>query len=153
MHSTADEGGREMSRYFRFTVLAAVMGCAALPAAAETIGYGDAMGMLIQACSADVEANCGDVRLGGGRIEACLAKNISKISPQCVTTYNNVAALLQARTAAQEAVPKLCATDAKRLCSDFNEGRARILRCLIRKDNVRKVGNSCNQAITDAGWR
>jgi hypothetical protein len=124
-----------------------------LSASAETIGYGDAMGVLIGACGADVEANCADVRLGGDRIQACLQQNASRLSPNCVTTYNQVVGLLQQRALAQEAVPNLCEADAKRLCSDFREGRARILRCLIREDNTRKVSNACNQAITDAGWR
>lgn len=131
----------------------AVIACAAPPSSAETIGYGDAMGVLIQACGADVEAHCGDVRLGGGRIEACLEQNVGQLTPQCVTTWNQVMVMLQQRAAAQAAVPELCAADVHRLCQDFREGDARLLRCLLRDDNVQKVSNQCNQAITDAGWR
>jgi hypothetical protein len=111
------------------------------------------MGILIQACGADVEAHCAKVRLGSGRIEACLSEHVNQLSPQCVSTYNQVVASLQARAAAQAAAPDLCQRDSERLCSDFREGRARIARCLTRADNVRKVSKRCNQAITDAGWR
>jgi hypothetical protein len=125
----------------------------AVPVSAETIGYGDAMGILIKACGADVEAHCANVKLGSGRIEACLSQNVGRISPTCVTTYNQVVGLLQARAAALTAAPQVCARDAKRLCSNFRAGDARIVRCLTRADNVRKVGKACSQAITDAGWR
>lgn len=127
--------------------------CGGVSATAQTVGYGDSMGFLIEACGADVEAHCASVRLGSGRIEACLQQNVSRLSENCVTTYNAVVQQLQVRAAAQEAVPKICEADARRLCSDFREGRARILRCLIREDNTRKVSNACNKAITDAGWR
>lgn len=119
----------------------------------QTVGYGDAMGILIQACGADVEKHCADVRLGGGRLEACLQRNASALSPQCVTTYNQVIASLQQRAAAQAAAPQICAADMHRLCQDFREGDARMLRCLLRPDNTRRVSGDCNQAITDAGWR
>jgi hypothetical protein len=127
--------------------------CGGIPASAQTIGYGDSMGLLIQACGADVEAHCATVRLGSGRIEACLQKNVSRLSQNCVTTYNAVVQQLQVRAAAQEVAQKLCEADAERVCSDFREGRARILRCLIREENTRKISNACNKAITDAGWR
>jgi len=142
-----------MSKRVQFLASALIVLSVGSSGSAETIGYGDAMGLLIGACSADVEANCSDVRLGSGRIEACLQQNVSRLSPNCVATYNEVVGLLNQRAAAQEAAPKLCESDAKRLCSNFREGRARILRCLIREDNVRKVSNACNKAITDAGWR
>lgn len=140
-------------KYRRPLAAALIAICMACPARAETIGYGDAMGILIQACGADVEAHCGDVRLGSGRIEACLQQNASALSQQCVTTYNQVIASLQQRAAAQAAAPELCTADVHRLCQDFREGDARMLRCLLRQDNVSRVSNKCGQAITDAGWR
>ena len=142
-----------MWRKFRFLTSALLIICGGVSASAQTIGYGDSMKVLIEACGADVEAHCAGVRLGSGRIEACLAQNVSRLSPNCVSAYNAVVQQLQVRAAAQEAVPQVCESDAKRICSDFREGRARILRCLIREDNVRKVSNACNKAITDAGWR
>lgn len=142
-----------MPSRIRLLASALVLICGGFSASAQTIGYGDSMKVLIEACGADVEAHCASVRLGSGRIEACLQQNVSRLSQNCMTTYNAVVQQLQVRAAAQEAVPQLCESDAKRICSDFREGRARIVRCLIREDNVRKVSNKCNKAITDAGWR
>ena len=142
-----------MWRKVRFLTAALFIACGGVTATAQTVGYGDSMGFLIEACGADVEAHCAGVRLGSGRIEACLQQNANRLSQNCVTTWNAVVQQLQVRAAAQEAVPKICEADARRLCSDFREGRARFLRCLIREDNTRKVSNACNKAITDAGWR
>lgn len=120
---------------------------------AQTIGYAEAVRQLTAACGADIEKHCGGVRPGGGAIKACLAKNANKISGACTQTFENVFALLAKRAEAQAAVPQLCRADAERLCSNFRQGNARIIRCLTRSDNVRKVTNKCNDAITNAGWR
>jgi hypothetical protein len=121
------------------------------PSVAQTIGYGEAIRGLTAACGADLEKYCKGVKPGGGAISACLKRN--SVSPGCSATFEAAFTLLAKRAAAQEAAPQLCQAEAKRLCSNFREGRARILRCLIRRDNIRKVSNKCNQAITDAGWR
>ena len=127
----------------------------AVPSAgwSATISYTQAAQALVTACGADIQALCQGVKPGGGRIQDCLAKNSSKVSAQCTQTYADIFKSIQKRQAAQAAVVKVCAPDARRICSDFNSGNARILRCLTRKDNVGKVTNKCNQAITDAGWR
>jgi hypothetical protein len=122
-------------------------------AQAQTIGYGDAIRGLTAACGADIEKQCKGVKPGGGAIAVCLAKNKSSISSKCAQTYEAAFNLLARRAAAQDAAAEVCKADAERLCSNFREGRARVLRCLTRVDNSRKVSNKCNQAITDAGWR
>ncbi len=136
-----------------FVCTAITLLSAATGANAQTISYGEAVGQLTAACGADIEKYCKGVKPGAGRMDACLAKNAGKISGTCNQTYKVALASLQKRAAAQEAAPKLCAAEIKRLCSNFRQGNARILRCLIRVDNVKKVSNKCNQAITDAGWR
>lgn len=123
------------------------------PGSAQTISYTEATRTLIAACGADINANCKGVKPGGHRIEACLAENAGKVSPQCKQTYAAVFASLAARAKAQAAVPTLCKNDVQRYCSNFRAGDGRILGCLIRSDNVRKVTRKCNRAITDAGWR
>ncbi len=132
-------------------VYAAVSLTAASSGQAETVGYGEAIRGLTAACGADIEKHCKGVKPGGGAISACLAKN--SVSAKCAATFEAAFVLLTVRAAAQEAAPQLCEADAKRLCSNFREGRARVLGCLIRRDNIRKVSDKCNQAITDAGWR
>jgi hypothetical protein len=131
---------------------AAVLGVLALPALAQTLSYGEAMDRLIAGCGADVDKYCKDVRLGGSRIQDCLAAN-SGVSGICKTTLADVSAILEKRAQAQAAVPELCKSEAKRLCENFRQGRGRILRCLTRAENARNVSKDCNQAITNAGWR
>jgi hypothetical protein len=141
-----------MRRWISIAAAAALAVLAGAPAAAETIGYADAIQVLTGACGKDIEAHCSDVRLGSGRIEACLQEHAGKVSEQCKVTSIEVVALLDARAAAQAAAPKLCAADIKRLCRNMrNAGWT--LRCLVRSDNVRKVSKKCNGAITEAGWR
>jgi hypothetical protein len=111
------------------------------------------MHMLIGACGKDVEKYCSDVRLGSGRIEACINEHSSQMSPECTSTFAQVLAGIEARAQAEAAAPQICASDAKRLCHNFREGDGRILGCLIRRDNVHLVTKKCNAAIDNAGWR
>lgn len=126
---------------------------AAVPGSAETISYTEATRTLIAACGSDIGTLCKGVRPGGGRLQICLFEKAAQVSPQCMQTYEAVFASLAARAEAQAAVPELCKYDAERYCDNFRAGNARILRCLIRSDNVRKVSRKCNNAITNAGWR
>jgi len=136
-------------------LIAAVAGLCAMSslASAKTISYTEGARALVAACGADINAYCKGVKPGGNRIQFCIVENASKVSAQCMQTYEAVFASLAARAKAQAAVPQVCKPDAGRLCSNFRAGNARILRCLIRSDNVRKVTKKCNQAITEAGWR
>ena len=120
------------------------------PARAETIGYGQAISALSSACGGDLEAHCKGVKPGGGAIISCLKNN--NPSPNCAATIDITFELLAQRAAAQAAAPEICKNDARRHCSDFREGQARILRCLIRPDIYRGVSKKCKAALTDAGW-
>jgi hypothetical protein len=137
----------------RLWMLAVVWAALVMPAQAQTVSYGEAMDQLVASCGADVDAYCKDVRLGGSRIQDCLAANSSKVSPTRKATFGCVSDLLSIRAKAQAAAPELCKSEASRLCENFREGRGRLLRCLIRPENARNVSKKCNQAITDAGWR
>ncbi|MCB1487452.1 MAG: hypothetical protein KDJ88_08345 [Bauldia sp.] len=127
-----------------------VLGATSLQA--ETIGYGEAIRTLTSACGADLQRNCSGVKPGGGAIQACMAKHKANVSENCIATVQIVFQLIDQRAKAQEAAPSLCANDARRMCSDFREGNARILSCLIRPDINRGVSKKCKQALIDAGW-
>jgi len=142
-----------MQRLLVFIVGLISLCAVAAQGSAATISYAEAARALVAACGADFTAYCRNVKPGGDRLQSCLVENSSKVSGQCKQTYKTVFASLAARAAAQAAVPKLCATDIKQLCSNFRPGNGHILGCLTRKDNVRKVHKKCNEAITDAGWR
>ncbi len=139
-----------MNRFFSGTVIAIALMLTAAPAAAKTIGYADAMRILVTSCGEDIQKYCKDVRLGDGRIRNCLAANADKVSAMCKRDYAQAYIHLQERFAAQESAGKICAADAKRLCPGTVRGKGYVLQCLLNKRNLSRA---CSQIITDAGYR
>lgn len=119
------------------------------PAAAQTVSFGDAVETWAQACRADVEKSCKNIRPGSGKLASCLQ---SKASSSCKSATAAFASNMQARLAAQEAAPELCAFDIKQFCASQGTGQARKLHCLMRKDNFRRLATPCKQALQAAGW-
>jgi hypothetical protein len=119
-------------------------------ARADTISYADAVTTLATDCGADIKKFCGGENLGNGRIQACLEKNASKVSPTCTSTLGTVITSIAQRQQAQTSVFKVCTHDISQYCNSV-KGDGNILACLVE---TKKVDNkACNQAITDAGWR
>jgi hypothetical protein len=134
---------------FAGTALAAFLILTAA-ARADTISYADAVTTLASDCGSDIKKYCNGENLGNGRIQACLEKNASKVSPTCTSTLGSVMASIAQRQEAQTAVFKVCAHDISQYCNGV-KGDGNILSCLVE---TKKVDNkACNQAITDAGWR
>lgn len=119
-------------------------------ASAQTISYSEAGAMLAASCGKDIEKYCPKVNLGGGALQDCLAKQASKINPQCIADYKTIVASLDARVAAQAAVPKACQGDATEFCQGTAPGKAHYLNCLNAAKKV--VSKRCTTAITNAGW-
>ncbi|WP_183734203.1 MULTISPECIES: cysteine rich repeat-containing protein [unclassified Rhizobium] len=119
-------------------------------ARADTISYADAVTTLAEECGSDIKKFCGGENLGNGRIQACLEKNSSKVSPTCTSTLGSVLTSIAQRQAAQASVFKVCRHDISQYCNSV-KGDGYVLSCLIE---TKRVDNrECNQAITDAGWR
>ncbi|MDQ0315673.1 hypothetical protein [Amorphus orientalis] len=146
-------------KFLLAAAVAAFVGFAAAspPAAAQTVGYADAIKILAQSCGQDINTYCKTANIGNFGIQKCLESNASKISATCKADYVRVYELLQKRHAAQEAVPQLCARDAQQLCGLNTPGsvgfqkKGSLFKCLLKAEP--SVGNRCNQAITDAGYR
>ncbi|MEM6460507.1 MAG: cysteine rich repeat-containing protein [Pseudomonadota bacterium] len=139
-----------MQRLLSGALIALAMLIAGGPAQAQTMGYADAMSILVKSCGPDIEKYCKNVNLGNGRIESCLADNAADVSDTCKADYVAAYLALQARFAAQEAVPQLCAADVNRLCPRVTRGKGFTLQCLLNKT---RLSDRCSQAITDAGYR
>jgi hypothetical protein len=117
---------------------------------ADTISYADAVTTLAKECEADIKKFCNGENLGNGRIQACLEKNASKVSPTCTSTLGSVMTSIAQRQQAQASVFKVCQHDISQYCNGV-KGDGNILSCLVE---TKRVDNrACNQAITDAGWR
>jgi hypothetical protein len=135
------------------TIAAAALtaGLLAAPAAAQTVGYADAVRILTRSCGADIDRFCREATLADWGITDCLRRNAGRISGQCAGDLESVARSLRQRAEAQRAVFTVCERDAQRLCPMTQRRRGHTLNCLLRAE--RSVSNRCNQAITNAGWR
>jgi hypothetical protein len=118
---------------------------------AQTIGYADAIGRLATGCGQDIAKNCAKVNLGNGRIQQCLSQNQAKVSGGCRATIAEVQRLLQLRAEARRVVIRVCDPDMRRLCQGVQPGDGNMLECMLKAQ--RSASQSCNQAITDAGYR
>jgi hypothetical protein len=118
-------------------------------AGAQTLNFGDAVAQWSQACAADIDAHCKGINPGGGRLNQCIQANASLQCKQATAAFQMN---MDARFAAQSAAPEMCRGSVKRLCSNFKEGQARVLRCLMRRENFRKADSRCKDALANAGW-
>ncbi|MBB3564357.1 hypothetical protein FHX06_005721 [Rhizobium sp. BK512] len=117
---------------------------------ADTLSYADAVTTLAKECGSDIKKFCNGENLGNGRIQTCLEKNASKVSPTCTSTLGSVMTSIAQRQEAQASVFKVCQHDVSQYCNGV-KGDGNILSCLVQ---TKRVDNrECNQAITDAGWR
>lgn len=121
------------------------------PSLAQTVGYADAIDRLARSCNQDIAKHCSKVNLGGGRVQQCLTQNQAKISTGCRSTIAEVQNLLQLRAEARRVVIRVCDADMKRLCQGVQPGDGNMLECILKAQ--RSVSQSCNQAVTDAGYR
>jgi hypothetical protein len=117
---------------------------------AETISYADAVTTLAKDCGSDIKKRCSGLNLGNGRIADCLQKNSAKVSPICTSSLANVTASIKQRQDAQTAYYQICKRNMATTCNGV-KGDGNMLSCLIKANRI--VGDKCNQAITDAGWR
>lgn len=137
-------------RYRPLFALAGIVMMFGGSARAETISYADAMSVLSRDCGADITKLCSGLNIGNGRIADCLHTNATKVSPVCVSTLATVTTSIKQRQEAQAAYYQVCKQKMATTCSG-KKGDGNMLSCLVKASRV--VGDKCNQAITDAGWR
>jgi hypothetical protein len=87
-----------------------------------------------------VKQFCGDVKFGGGRVQACLRQNEEKLSPACkakrAATETKIRGIVQNFVLA-------CRNDFQRLCSEVKPGKGRVLACLLRQQD--DLSSSCRE--------
>jgi outer membrane protein OmpA-like peptidoglycan-associated protein len=119
-------------------------------AAAQTIGYAEAIDQLGTSCGPDIAKFCKTESLGGGRVRQCLLRNQGSVSARCIGSINALTSLLQKRAAARASVMQVCDLDIKRRCSGVEVGDGNLLECFYKtKENV---SAPCRQAVADAGF-
>lgn len=138
-------------RGIRLLLAATMLAGSAVAADAQTISYAQAGALLAKSCGPDINKLCPNVNLGNGALQACMDSKIKQVSAQCQADYAMATQSIAKRDAAQDAIEKICGTDAARLCPGMIPQDGNLLSCLLQATKV--VSAACNQAITDAGYR
>lgn len=117
---------------------------------AEGIGFAEAVGRMAISCKADIGKLCKNQSLGGGRVQQCLQRNATAVSPSCKTTVSDLSTLLQTRAQARAAVMRVCDIDIRRLCAGVQQGDGNLMECFYKAR--RNVGPQCQKVVADAGF-
>ena len=91
-------------------------------------------------CAADVKQFCGEVQVGGGRVQNCLRENDAKLSPAC---RERRAAVEEKFRGIVMEFGQACQPDVTRLCSEVQPGQGRVLACLLRQQDF--ISSSCRR--------
>src|SRR5262245_40849163 len=110
---------------------------------AQTVGYADAIDQLARSCARDIVNFCKQTALGGGRIQQCLGQ--AGVSAGCKNNLSELQALLKKRMAARAAVPRVCDTDIRRMCTGVQAGDGNLMECFYKAK--RNVSPACQQAV------
>jgi outer membrane protein OmpA-like peptidoglycan-associated protein len=119
-------------------------------ATAQTVGYAEAIDRLAASCGKDIARFCKNTHLGGGRIQQCLDQNAGGVSAACKANLSEMRALLQKRATARAAVPRICDSDIRRICTGIQAGDGNLMECFYKAK--RNISPQCQQAVADAGY-
>jgi hypothetical protein len=120
-------------------------------AVAETMSFGDAIGMLAKSCGAEIVANCRGVNPDSTRLKECLSRNRDVLSPQCQTGYLAAFDAIQKRVAARVTVANACGREIVKVCGGSPKETSRSIPCLT--STPKGISNNCLKAVDDAGYR
>ena len=94
------------------------------------------------ACKADVQKICKDVKPGHGAIWKCLGDNQSQLSPGCQTSIADAKAKMAAKF---KTVVEACQYDATKFCKDIKPGAGRIAACLRLHES--ELTDNCSSVL------
>lgn len=119
-------------------------------AAAETMSFGDSIGLLARSCGAEIVANCRGVNPDSSRLKECLSRNRDVLTPQCQNDYLAVFDAIQKRVAARVTVANACRSEIVKVCGGSTKETSKSIPCLT---TAPKVSAGCTKAMGDAGYR
>ena len=102
---------------------------------------------VMDGCKKEMETYCKDVKMGEGRMLACLYAREDKLSGRCEYALYDAAAQLEHAVAALTYVANECKDDLKKYCADIKPGEGRLLNCVDKHD--KQVSGRCKQAMKD----
>jgi hypothetical protein len=107
----------------------------------------DVVEIVAQGCKAEIETHCKDVKVGQGRVLACLYAYSDRLSSRCEYALYDASVLLQRQIAALTYLANECKDDLKTFCSGVKAGEGRLLECMKKNQNV--LGARCTEALKD----
>ena len=118
--------------------------------AATLLPVAPARADLLRACAPEIQRFCADVRSGRGRISACLASEMARLSASCRPEVQSVmqgpltpAYVRRALDPSFRApLPAACVTPAATLCPNIPAGDARVFACLYARSD--RASQTCN---------
>jgi Golgi apparatus protein 1 len=100
---------------------------------------------LLDACQAELDKLCKDVKPGGGRIIKCLDSHPSDLSAGCASAKTALADAFKGKHPAAARVIEACSGDAEKLCAGVESGGGRLVDCL--KSQPDSLDPACRQAL------
>jgi len=104
----------------------------------------DAIESLESACSADVDAFCGEVTPGKGRLALCMRAHEDRLSRRCWSTLQRVGRNVER---AIERIAESCWNEVRELCGEKDN----IRQCVAQKKE--SLSSSCETIVTALGQR
>lgn len=129
------------------SLICAMVLCAGIVFAAKK-GPVDAV---LEGCKKEIDTYCKDVKMGQGRMLACLYAHEDKLSGRCDYALYDAAAQLERAVAALTFLANECRGDLEAFCSNVKPGEGRIIECIDK--NMDKVSERCKQAIKDVSQK
>ncbi len=106
---------------------------------------------VLEGCKKEIDTYCKNVKLGEGRMLACLYAYGDKLSGRCDYALYDAAAQLERAVAALTFLANECREDLKKFCSDIKPGEGRLLNCIDK--NQKNLSGRCKQAIKDVSQK
>ena len=88
----------------------------------------------LKSCAAALKAACGDLKPGGGRVQACFDSHLATLAEPCKSKLTQAAASSRA-----------CEADVRKLCGGVAQA-AEIVNCM--EPRLAEVGKPCKRAMT-----
>jgi len=133
------------------SIIFLIAGCIALMFVGSAFAEKGPAEIVMDGCKKEIETYCKDVKIGEGRILACLYAHEDKLSGRCEYSLYDAAAQLQHAVAALTYAANECKDDLKKYCADIKPGEGRLLNCIDKHD--KEVSDRCKQALKDVGLR
>jgi OmpA-OmpF porin, OOP family len=112
-------------------------------------GMDEAVKIMGDGCSKEVNSFCAQVPMGGGRVMNCLFDHESQLSSGCKQAIGQGESTIEAALGDANFFGANCASDMQRLCPGVVAGGGRLLACLM--DNINNTELRCYDAMLKVG--